>query len=259
MADLFYTEQGHGPSVFLLHGLFGSSTNWRSIAKQLASTYRVINVDLRNHGRSPHTARMTYSDMAQDIAQLIDKLRIGHVALIGHSMGGKAAATLALSDASRVERLVMVDVAPVPYPHHYGELVGALLGLNLDQLRSRSEADRTLANTIPDGPTRQLLLQNLVLEQRRFRWRANLKTIGDYMAEIVGFPSHLMTCQYTGPTLLIRGARSDYVNAQHQPAIAQMLPEARQVTIADAGHWVHADQPEKLIAELCTFLAKSVR
>ena len=252
MTDLFYTDQGQGSTVFLLHGLFGSSTNWRGVAQQLAENHRVICVDLRNHGRSPHVDGMTYSDMAGDLDALMGRLDVNEAAVVGHSMGGKAAMMLSLTRPDRVRRLVVIDIAPAAYAHDHHNLIDAMLDLDLDSLASRADADRRLAAEVTDAATRQFLLQNLISDRGGYRWRLNLEALRRQMDEIMGF-SVPATQPYTGPSIFVAGARSDYIQPAHQPAIAQWFPAARQVSIPDAGHWVHADQPRSLVSALNEF------
>ncbi|MDH3639684.1 MAG: alpha/beta fold hydrolase [Gammaproteobacteria bacterium] len=252
MTDLFFTDQGRGPPAFLLHGLFGSSTNWRAIAERLAENHRIIGIDLRNHGRSPHVDGMTYSEMAGDLAALMGKLDLDEVAMIGHSMGGKAAMMLSLVNPERVRRLVVIDIAPVRYVHDHHRFIEAMLGLDLESLSSRADADRRLTADVPDTATRQFLLQNLISDRGRYRWRVNLEALRRYMDEIMGFRTPAAQ-PYPGPCVFIAGAHSDYIQPAHHPVIAQWFPNARNVSIPDAGHWVHVDQPRHLLAAINEF------
>ncbi len=252
MSDLFYTDQGTGPVVVVLHGLFGSSTNWRACVRQLAEDHRVIAVDLRNHGRSPHVNNMSYPGMVADLISLLDKLELDAAAVIGHSMGGKAAMLWSLTYPQRVSRLVVVDIAPVPYRHDHLGFIQAMLNLNLDTLKSRADADRRLAGDVPDVGTRLFLLQNLVSERDRFRWRLNLKALRRHMDDIMGFPDP-GDRSYPGPALFIAGEQSDYIAPGHHSLIANWFPEARHVSIPGAGHWVHADAPQLLVDAIRDF------
>ncbi len=252
MTDLFFAEQGQGPPVFLLHGLFGSGTNWRGIAKELAAQHRVITVDLRNHGRSPHVAGMTYPGMADDLDDLMAKLQLDEAAVIGHSMGGKVAMTLSLTKPDRIRRLVVIDIAPVAYAHDHQHLIEAMQNLDLQAVASRADADRRLADRIPDTAIRQFLLQNLISERGAYRWRLNLEALRHHRDDIMGFPAVELQ-PYTGPCAFIAGARSDYIQPAHREAITRWFPAAQQVSIPDAGHWVHADQPGALVGAINDF------
>lgn len=253
MISLHYTELGDGEPLVLLHGLFGSGTNLRGLAKRLAGRHRVILADLRNHGGSPHAPGMTYTDMADDLDALLTHLNADHADFVGHSMGGKAAMTLALTRAQRVRRLAVIDVAPVVYPHSYAALIGALRGVALSRLRSRGDADAALAAAVPDEATRRFLLQNLVSNAGRFRWRLNLDALERHMDAILGFPQ-LPERRFPGPALFVAGGQSDYVRAEHEARIVTLFPLARIERISGAGHWVHVDQPEVLLETLQDFL-----
>ncbi len=253
MLALHFTEFGEGEPLVLVHGLFGSGTNLRGLAKSLAATYRVIVADLRNHGRSPHAPGMSYTDMADDLDALLTRLNAGHADFIGHSMGGKAAMTLALTRPRRVRSLAVIDVAPVVYTHSHAGLIHALKGLDLSRLRSRAEADVALAAAVADDATRMFLLQNLVAEDGRYRWRLNLAALERHMEGILGFPS-FPERRFHGPALFVAGERSDYVRAEHEARIAELFPQARVTKISDAGHWVHVDQPAALLKTLNDFL-----
>jgi pimeloyl-ACP methyl ester carboxylesterase len=256
MTVLHYAELGDGKPLVLLHGLFGSGTNLRGLAKRLADAYRVILADLRNHGRSPHAPGMTYMDMANDLDALLTHLEADHADFVGHSMGGKAAMVLALTRAQRVRRLAVIDVAPVGYPHSYAALIGALRGVKLSQLRSRDEADAALAMAVPDAATRMFLLQNLVFETGRYRWRLNLDALERHMEAILGFP-RLPECRYQGPALFVAGEQSDYLRAEHETRILDLFPQAHIAKIPGAGHWVHVDQPQALLETLKDFLTSA--
>lgn len=245
--------------VLLMHGLFGSSVNWHGIAKRLAGERRVLVPDLRNHGESPWDARMDYPAMAADLVALLDRLGIERAHLVGHSMGGKAAMWLALSQPERVGSLVVADIAPVTYPSRHGALVTALTALPLGQIEDRRTADGLLAETIHSAPVRGYLLQNLVHDrakdggQGRWRWRINLDALARSLDLLLGFPASGER-QFPGPTAFIYGSRSDYVTAASLPRIRTLFPLARLRTIANAGHWVYADQPDAFVASVAGFL-----
>jgi pimeloyl-ACP methyl ester carboxylesterase len=247
-------EYGAGPPVAILHGLFGSARNWTSIARRLAARHRVIAFDLRNHGSSPWAPAMDYCEMAADVLSSLDALGCRRAALIGHSMGGKAAMIAALADPETVDRLVVVDIAPVPYPVHHQGLVRAMRALELSQIGRRADADRLLAESVPDAGERGFLLQNLVFEAApEPHWRINLEAIDRAMPALAEFPAPPVAV-YEGPTLFIAGARSDYVLPEYEPEIRRLFPRARVVRIADAGHWVHAEQPREFLEIVEPFL-----
>jgi len=250
------TEYGQGPPLAILHGLFGSGRNWATIAQRLAIHHRVVALDLRNHGASPWAETMDYPAMAEDVRATMQALGDRRFALLGHSMGGKAAMVLALSDPGTVERLVVADVAPVAYrPHHHG-LVRALRQLDLAGVTRRGEADRRLAGAVPDAAERGFLLQNLVFDPNGPRWRVNLAAIEHEMPKLVGFPALAPGATYPGPALFVAGGRSDYLLPDYEPAIRRLFPAARIARIAAAGHWLHAEQPQAFLALIEPFLAE---
>jgi pimeloyl-ACP methyl ester carboxylesterase len=250
---------GDGPPLVILHGLFGSGRNWNAIAGRLAPRgWRVITPDLRNHGASPWHDATDYPAMAADLRALLDEEAPGRPAVLcGHSMGGKAVLRLALESPERVRALIAVDVAPVAYRHGLEAYAQAMLDVPLADVRRRADADAVLADTIPEPGIRAFLLQNLELPGRdggTARWRLNLRTLIDGMADITGWPNPPAGARYDGPTLFLAGGASDYVRPAHQDAIRALFPAARVETIAGAGHWVHAEQPDATVEALGAFL-----
>lgn len=230
--------------VAILHGLFGSGRNWASIAQLLAVRRPVVAFDLRNHGASAWAGGMEYGEMAEDVLAMLDERGYRRAALLGHSMGGKAAMMAALRDPDMVERLVVVDIAPVAYrPHHLG-LVQAMRGLDLTGIKRRGEADAALVAAVPDAAERAFLLQNLLFDGDQVRWRLNLEAIDRAMPQLAGFPAVPAGGVYDGPALFVAGGRSDYLLPEHEPAVRRLFPQARIVRIPDAGHWVHVEQPQ---------------
>lgn len=252
---LSYREFGEGLPVVILHGLFGSARNWQSIARRLAQTYHVLTPDLRNHGDSPHARSMSYAEMADDVAMLVESRVSGPVTLIGHSMGGKVAMHFALAHPGRTRRLAVVDVAPVPYAHDFNSILEGMMSLPVAQLSSRKEADNFLARRIASLPLRQFLLQNLVKEGQGYRWSIGLEAIAANMPQLLGFDPPAADARYEGPTLFIGGAESDYITPDYRAAIDAHFPNARVEFVAGAGHWVHAEQADAFLRRLGAFLA----
>jgi pimeloyl-ACP methyl ester carboxylesterase len=248
-------EYGEGKPVAILHGLFGAARNWAGIARRLAQHHRVIAFDLRNHGASPWADPMGYAEMAEDVRAAM--LARGHrrYALIGHSMGGKAAMAAALAAPGEVERLVVVDIAPVVYPAGPLTYAQAMRALDLGAIARRGDADKALAGAIPDPAERAFLLQNLVLGDGPPRWQLNLAAIEAALPALSGFTSPPAGTVYSGPALFIAGEKSDYVRPEYEADIGRLFPNARVVRIAGAGHWVQADRPEALLAAIEPFLA----
>jgi pimeloyl-ACP methyl ester carboxylesterase len=241
------------PALVILHGLLGSARNWGGIARALAGTRRVVALDLPNHGASPWSEAMDYRFLAAEVAACIETLG-GPAAVLGHSMGGKAAMALALTRPELVERLVVADIAPVAYAHSFAPYIRAMRAVPLGALARRGDADALLAPHIPDPGVRAFLLQNLETGEAGYRWRPNLAVLGAAMDDLLGFPAFAATTRYDGPVLVLAGARSDYVRPEHLAEILRLFPAARVETIAGAGHWLHADQPEAFIAVLRRFL-----
>jgi esterase len=258
LASTSYGE--HGPRVAMLHGLFGQGRNFTGVARALAEQARVTLVDLPDHGRSPWSDDFSYPDMADRVADFLATTAPGEGwTVVGHSMGGKVAMLVALRRAALVERLCVVDVAPVPTAavSSFGTYVEAMRAVDLAGLQDRSSADRVVAARVPDPVIRGFLLQNLrrdgAGEQARWRWQMNLDLLGDRLDEIAGWPEGPLG-SYAGPVLWLAGADSAYVQAAYAPAMRALFPRVRLVRVKGAGHWVHADQPEVFAQALRRFL-----
>ena len=253
--SLSFLELGSGDPLVVLHGLFGSGTIWRSVARRLADRRRVLVADLRNHGRSPWDARMSYPDMAGDVARLVNEHGGGRADMLGHSMGGKAAMVLALTRPEAVQRLCVVDIAPVSSPQDHVPLLDALRRLRVGEFSRRGDADRSLAPDVPDPGLRRFLLQNLESgDDGRLRWRLNLDAIAHAMATLSEFPELAPEISFRGPARFIFGERSNYFEVGHETAIRRRFPHAEIETIENAGHWVHAEQPQRFIERVEAFL-----
>lgn len=250
---LAVTDLGDGTPAIILHGLFGRRRNWQSIQKRLASDARIIAADLRNHGESPWDDEMTYQAMAEDIAALIQKLDAGAAYVIGHSMGGKAAMTLALTEPELVRGLMVIDIAPVKYDHEYGAYIEAMRGVPLTELERRNDAEAHMKDLITDPGIRAFLLQNLGQDENGLAWQVNIDAIEKEMTSILDFPG-LLGEPYEGPTLFLRGGNSDFIDDAHHAAIENLFPMAEHSVIDDAGHWVHAEKPAEVIAEIQRFI-----
>jgi pimeloyl-ACP methyl ester carboxylesterase len=250
---LHAVERGDGPALALLHGLFGRATNFATVQRRLAERRRVIALDLRNHGTSPRAPTMGYPEMAGDVLETLRAMAALPCALVGHSMGGKVAMCAALSAPALVARLLVADIAPVAYDHGdgHGRLVQAMADLDLRPGLSRAEASAALAEAVPDAAIRGFLLQNLVAGAAP-SWRLNLPAIAAALPLLVGWPDP--EGRYSGPSLFLAGARSDYVLPAYRPAIRAKFPAARFVTLKGAGHWLHADDPDGFVRVLEAFI-----
>ncbi|GKY88084.1 alpha/beta fold hydrolase [Sinisalibacter aestuarii] len=239
------------PPILIVHGLFGSGRNWGVIAKRLSETRRVVTADLRNHGDSPRAESQTYPEMAEDLAGVIGAIG-GEADVIGHSMGGKSAMVLALTRPALVRRLLVADIAPVPYTHgdsHRG-LIAAMRGLDLAAITTRGEADRALAADIPTEAIRAFLLQSLDVKAKR--WKLNLEVLDRELDTVLSFPE--IGGQFDGPALFLAGAESDYVRPEHRPRIKALFPNAKQAKLPGTGHWLHAEKPRDFEATARAFL-----
>lgn len=241
------------PPLLMLHGLFGSSANWGSIARRLETRFHVLVPDLRNHGQSPHDPECGYQAMSEDLLGLLDRHGIGAAALVGHSMGGKVAMHLALGHPQRVARLAVVDIAPVRYGHDFEGVLAAFRAVDLAALRSRADADRQMAETIASDGVRAFLLQNLAKGPDGWAWRANLEALAAAQREITGFPEQDRDAVFDGPASFIHGELSDYVQASYEAQIRRLFPRAAMCRVAGAGHWVYADRPAEFLRCLEAF------
>jgi len=244
---------GEGPTLLVLHGLFGSGRNWRRVGSRLTDHRRVIGVHLRNHGASPWAETMTYEAMAADVLALTDRLGLGRVDVVGHSMGGKAGMVAALTAPERVGRLAVVDIAPVPYDHDHRTEIDAMRRLDLARVRSRADAEAALAETLPDASLRAFLLQNLESTAAGYRWRVNLDGIDRHMDELTDFPP--LDDVHEGPVLLLSGGRSDYVDDAGCNAMRTFFPNTRFEHWPEAGHWPHVEHPRATAVLIAGFLA----
>jgi len=249
-----YSESG--APVLVLHGLFGSLSNWGWHCKQLAQQYAVYGVDLRNHGDSPHSDQLDYQVMADDVRELIVRLELKSCCIVGHSMGGKVAMQLALNFPDLVEKLVIVDIAPVSYPENADRHMCVLAGMDavkLNEIKSRAEAEVTLRDYISEEATRKFLLTNLVRNKKGlFEWRLHKDSIRENHANLrAGLTA---TKSFFKPVLFVKGSLSPYIKSEHEGQIKEFFPAASVKLIMDAGHWLHAEQPQALQKILLKFL-----
>ena len=207
---------------------------------------------MRNHGRSEHADHMTYGELANDVRALTDTLALKRFSLVGHSMGGKTAMTMALNDPRDIRRLVVIDTAPVGYTDryagHFNNLLDAMLDLDLKAIKRRMDADRLLAATIPDDILRHWLLQNLVFSNGHPHWRANLTGLRDQMANILGPLPVPDRARFSGETWFIRGGLSDRITRNTEVIINTLFANYRIETVAGGGHWPHSEAPESFMA-----------
>ena len=250
---LNFRTLGQGEPLIILHGVFGSSDNWQTLGKGFSEKYKVYLVDLRNHGSSPHSDEFDYNVMTDDILELMLNEGIDQAHLLGHSMGGKTAMTFATRYPERVNKLVVVDIAPKHYPPHHDKIFRAFRSLDLANLKSRQEADEQMAYRIPEAGVRQFILKNLTRDGDKFVWKLNLdviekniESVGEALSEEDWFNGHV---------LFLTGGYSDYITKDDVEGIHLHFPNAQVTTIPGAGHWVHAEQPQTLSRKVMEFLA----
>lgn len=249
---LNFKKSGNGKPFLILHGLFGSADNWLGIAKNLEENYTLYLIDLRNHGDSPHSEEWNYQAMAEDLRELLDAEGLDSVYLLGHSMGGKAAMKLALMYPERVAKLIVADIAPRPYPVHHQHILEALNAVDLDAADSRKAAEAQLEEFIDEKGIRQFLLKNLTRTEGKFAWKINLPVITEKI-ENVGEAIDSEK-PFDKPVLFLGGANSDYIQEKDKADIDRIFPENHLVYIKNAGHWLHAEQPDAVVATLKAFL-----
>jgi esterase len=253
--ELAANEFGSGPPVAILHGLFGSGRNWRSVAQHLAARHRVLTFDLRNHGASPWAEGMSYGEMVEDLRASLRARGIDHAAVLGHSLGGKVAMLIALLHPGEIDRLVIVDIAPAANPPNLLAYIRAMRAVDPRGVKRRAEVDVALAGAVPDPAERAFLLQNLVIDDNAARWRLNLEAIERGFPQIIAFPNLPAGTAYRGPALFVAGARSNYIQPEHEPEIRRLFPQAEIIRIDGAGHWVHAEQPQAFLQTVAPFLS----
>lgn len=250
-----------GSLVVFCHGLFGQGRNWTGVGKALSADHRILLVDLPQHGRSDWADHFDYLEVADQVASLLSPE--DPVTLVGHSLGGKVSMVLALRHPELVERLCVVDIAPVDYggSTEFSGYVEAMRGLDLASLGRRADADLALSEAVPVRTVRDFLLQNLRREGEQWRWQANLEVLGAELDEISGWPEDRLTGTppYEGPVLWVAGADSRYIQPEHTEAMRRWFPHHRRIAIKGAGHWVHSQQPEVFLEVLRRFAGGASR
>ena len=253
---LFYEEFGsvEHPALIILHGFFASSRNWRQVAKDLAQNYHVYVLDLRNHGLSAHSEHMDYAVMAVDLYEFMQQAKLQQASLLGHSMGGKVAMWFALQWPQQVDKLVVVDIAPVNYSHSFDALIAALKSLPLQQIKNRKQAEELLQDAIPELSFRQFLLQNLIIQDGEYCWRIDLEIFANTASNITAFPDIQQIPAYPESCLFMLGGKSTHVKTEHEETIYTLFPRCKIEVLSEAGHWLHAEQPQQFLTTLKTYL-----
>jgi len=254
MANILHSKVfGEGKPLIILHGLFGMLDNWQGLAKKFGQFFETHIVDQRNHGKSFHAAEHSYELMCADLLQYLDAQGLDKVYLLGHSMGGKTAMLFATKYPERVEKLVVVDIAPKYYAPHHQEILAGLHAVENAKVSSRKEADEVLSEHFSQEGIRQFLLKNLYWKtEEELSFKFNLEVLSKEIQHIG--EALLDDAVFTEPTLFIDGETSNYINSEDQELIEKHFPDSEIVEIVNAGHWVHAENPKDFFEEVSRFL-----
>ena len=242
------STQSNKSPLLIVHGLYGSARNWGVISKRMADEREVFAVDQRNHGDSPWRETHNYFDMAQDLKEFLE--HFGPMAVLGHSMGGKAAMVLSILEPNLVEKLIVADIAPVSYTHDNVQYIQAMKNVKLDKIVTRGDALRQLAEIVPEPELQSFFTQSLDLKTKR--WKLNLDVLEREMEKIVSFPK--LSGKYEKASLFLSGALSDYLKTSHRPKIKKLFSNVKFAKITNAGHWLHAEKPREFETAVRSFL-----
>lgn len=256
--QLAYREFGSGKPLIILHGLFGQGDNWNTLAKKFAENgFRVFILDQRNHGLSPHSEEWNYQVMAEDLKDFILEKQLDKPILLGHSMGGKTVLFFNYLFPLMSNALIIVDIAARAYKPHHQKVLEALHAVNFNLIKTRKEAEQILNEHISDFGTKQFLLKNIYWKENStlMGWRFNLKVISEKYDNIgVAVPKSESSLS----TLIIRGEKSDYITDEDYNDFQQRFTQCKLATIADAGHWVHAENPNAFFETVIKFVKDSI-
>lgn len=258
MAKLNYKKFGEGEPLIIMHGLYGSSDNWVTIARELMSNFSVYVLDLRNHGTSVHLSEHNYHVMTDDLVEFMNDNSISAATIVGHSMGGKVAMFFTALHPQRVKRLVVVDISPRSYSYDKGssqvtdhkKILGALASLDLQQIENRNQVDKLLTSIIPSIRVRQFLLKNLKRDRdKSFHWKINVDVLNQNLPSIlIGLEDEQDNLlEYSNKSLFIKGENSDYITNTDELMIKEYFKSVEIITVKGASHWVHAEKPDEFI------------
>lgn len=247
---------GAGEPLLIIHGYFGSGDNWKMIANKLSDTFQVHLIDQRNHGRSFHSDEFDYELMVEDLYNYIEYYQLEKVNLLGHSMGGKTVMLFAVEYSELVNKLIVADIAPRMYPPHHDDILKALNSVDFSIQNSRKLVDEKLAELIPEVGVRQFLLKNVYWKEKgQLDFRFNLQSLTENNNEVgEALPSFTI---FDGETLFLKGENSGYISTDEEPLIKAHFPNSTIETIANAGHWLHAENPNDFFEQVFIFLNKS--
>ena len=255
MMQLHSIVIGEGQPFLILHGFLGMSDNWKSQGKRISELgFQVHLIDQRNHGRSFHDDEFNYDVLSNDLKSYCDEKELKNIILLGHSMGGKTAMLFAAVYSEYIDKLIINDIAPRFYPVHHDRILQGLNALDLDRVTGRSQADEFLSQYVPEVALRQFLMKNLYWKERgRMALRLNLKSLTENVGEVgEALPWQLIV---DVETLFMRGDRSEYISDDDIEIILAQFPNSKLVTISDAGHWLHADNPDQFFAKIKQFVS----
>ncbi len=243
--------------IIIVHGLFGTSENWKTIAQELGHMFKVVTVDLRNHGGSPQTDEMTYQQMAEDLKLLLDTLSIEKASFIGHNMGGKTVMTFAKMFPNTIKNLFIVDIAPVTYSHRQDQAIEAMMKLDDSQLANIEDADKALEAAIPNPEVRQMILRNLKSEEGKYQWQLNLVAIQKSLDTISGFPTDLTTSEVNYPVMFVGGEDSEHFQRDHVKAGLACFPGAQAIAMPGTGDWFNYQKAEQFANLVADYISRA--
>ena len=253
---LNYKSFGSGDTIIIMHGLLGMLDNWQSFAKKLSEGYRVLTLDLRNHGKSFHANQMTYELMSEDLNRFLIHREIDRADIMGHSMGGKVAMQFALQYPEKTEKLIVADIAPRAYPGGHETIFEALLTANPENAEKRSDIEKHLLKFIPDKSIVLFLMKNLSRSKNGgFRWKANIGALADNYPHILAAIESDRS--FKGKSLFLKGGKSHYIDEKSTGEMEKLFPENRLVEIPGAGHWIHAESPVETLRATVEFLGNN--
>lgn len=249
---LNFKSFGEGEPLIILHGLMGMLDNWQTLAKYYAEEFEVFILDARNHGHSPHDPEMNYEVMMYDLLEFCHDHALSNANFLGHSMGGKTVMKFAQNYPEFVEKLIVADIAPKAYPPHHQKILEGLSTIDFDEQTSRGAIDKHLQQFIPEPGVRQFLLKSTYWESKgKLGLRFNLSSIKNNI-DVIG--EEVSDGQFDGDVLFIRGLNSKYIQDEDLPQIHQLFPNSKLESIENAGHWLHAEQPQEFLDKTLSFL-----
>ncbi|MCH7534576.1 MAG: alpha/beta fold hydrolase [Bacteroidetes bacterium] len=255
--ELNYKVYGEGKPLIILHGLFGSSDNWDTLAEQFGESHQVYALDIRNHGNSPHSDEFNYQLMVEDLIEFVEKHELDKVNLVGHSMGGKMAMAFVNEYPDKVNKLVVLDIGVHKYPLHHEEKIRGMMALNLASISSRSQADKQLKSDVPHDMVRIFLLKNLFWnDDKMLEWKFNLHSLAKNLENI--FDKVDLDKVFNEPALFIKGGQSDYIDLNQMNLIEEHFSNHSVIVFDKSGHWLHVQEPNRLLETVNKFIQEDL-